>query len=194
MKLIEKKNTLFPIFLKLENLFILIIGGGKIALEKLNVIYKNSPKTKIYIVSNKINSKIIKMIQFFNLKCIKRFYKKSDFKKKNIIIIAINNYYLNRKIKYNAKKKGKIINVVDTPKFCDFYFGSIVQKGNLKIAISTNGKSPTIAKHIKETFLNFFPNDINKILLNIYKIRSFLKGDLKYKIKIINDITKKWKI
>ena len=51
-----------------------------------------------------------------------------------------------KKIKQQANAAGLLVNVADTPDLCDFYLGSIVQKGNLKIAISTNGKSPTVAK------------------------------------------------
>ena len=57
---------------------------------------------------------------------------------------------LHEEIKAMATEKGILVNVADTPDLCDFYLGSIVQKGNLKIAISTNGKSPTAAKRIKK--------------------------------------------
>jgi siroheme synthase-like protein len=60
------------------------------------------------------------------------------------LIVAVNDLAWSEEIRNDAKAKGILVNVADKPGLCDFYLGSIVQKGNLKIAISTNGKSPTL--------------------------------------------------
>jgi uncharacterized membrane protein YfcA len=80
--------------------------------------------------------------------------------------------------------------VADTPDLCDFYLGSVVKKGNLKIAISTNGKSPTIAKRLKETFNEALPDELDQVLDNMQSIRKKLNGDFDYKVKKLNSITK----
>ena len=64
----------------------------------------------------------------------------------DIVIVAVNEKSLGAQIKADAQKRGLLVNVADTPELCDFYLGSIVKKGNLKVAVSTNGKSPTIAQ------------------------------------------------
>ncbi len=79
--------------------------------------------------------------------------------------------------------------MADTPDLCDFYLASIVKKGDLKIAISTNGKSPTMAKRIKEVLNDFFPEETQELLDNLNKIRAKFKGDFKEKVKLLNDIT-----
>jgi siroheme synthase-like protein len=79
--------------------------------------------------------------------------------------------------------------VADTPDLCDFYLGSIVQKGDLKIAISTNGKSPTLAKRIKEFLNEIIPDDIQQLLDNLQTYRNTLKGDFQDKVKELNDLT-----
>jgi len=69
--------------------------------------------------------------------------------------------------------------------------GSIVQKGNLKIAISTNGKSPTIAKRVKELLNETLPDEIDELLGNMQLIRNKMGGDFAEKVKQLNEITKK---
>jgi siroheme synthase-like protein len=88
------------------------------------------------------------------------------------------------------KAKGKLINVADKPELCDFYLGSIVTKGNLKLAISTNGKSPTVAKRLKEVFHELLPDELEEVLDNLQQIRNKLKGDFANKVQQLNELTK----
>ena len=90
---------------------------------------------------------------------------------------------LQKKLKPLAKEKGILVNVADTPDLCDFYLGSIVQKGNLKIAISTNGKSPTAAKRIKEVLHDALPGELDEVIENLHKVRNKLNGNFEYKVK-----------
>ena len=73
---------------------------------------------------------------------------------------------------------------------CDFYLGSIVTKGNLKLAISTNGKSPTLAKRLREVFSELLPNELDEVMDNLQQIRDQLKGDFTNKVQELNKITK----
>ena len=86
--------------------------------------------------------------------------------------------------------KGKLVNVADKPELCDFYLGSIVKKGSVKIAISTNGKSPTIAKRLKEVINDLIPEEMEDVLQNMQTIRQGMNGDFDEKVKQLNDITK----
>ena len=81
------------------------------------------------------------------------------------------------------------MNVADTPDDCDFYLGSIVKKGDLKLAISTNGKSPTFAKRLRETFEEILPASIQSILDNLSAIRQKMKGDFNDKVEKLNELT-----
>src|SRR5205085_2366044 len=77
----------------------------------------------------------------------------------------------------------------DKPELCDFYLSSVVKKGNLKIAISTNGKSPTIAKRLKEIFTDVVPDEMDRLLDNMQHIRNQLSGDFNEKVAKLNEIT-----
>lgn len=188
---IEAGNNLFPVFLKLEKLRLLIIGGGKVALEKLHAVLHNSPSTKIVMVAIEFSEAIRKAaIHHSNVKLIERAYKPSDLDDAELVIIAIADAGTGEQIRNDANERGKLVNVADKPELCDFYMGSIVKKGNLKIAISTNGKSPTIAKRLKETFNEMLPEELDEVLNNMEMIRTKMKGDFATKVNKLNKITK----
>jgi len=84
-----------------------------------------------------------------------------------------------------------LVNVADTPDLCDFYLGSTVQKGALKVGISTNGQSPTLAKRFREILEDVLPEDVPSLLKNLKSIRDRLKGDFEYKVNTLNTITTK---
>ena len=128
-------------------------------------------------------------LSFLNIIIVQRDFKNSDLKNIDLVIVAVNDQDVSIRIKQEAAKRKIIANVADTPEQCDFYLGSIVQKGNIKIAVSTNGKSPTIAKRIRETFEENFPNEINDSLNNLTGIRKHLSGDFTQKVKELNAIT-----
>ena len=184
-------NTLYPIFLKTENFNILIVGGGFVGTEKLSFILKNSPNANITVVAKEISDEIKSIIS--NQKSIILFekaFEKADLENKQLVIAATSDKILNEEIYRAAKEKNILINVADTPELCDFYLGSIVTKGDLKIAISTNGKSPTLSKRIREFFEEILPENINDLVLNLNDYRKTLKGNFEEKVNALNEITK----
>lgn len=184
-------NNLFPVFLKLETLSVLVVGGGKVGHEKLSAILQNSPKTNVKLVSITIGDDIRALADAHtNIELIDRPYVTSDLDLIDIVIIAIDDHELSSQIRDEAKSRGKLVNVADKPDLCDFYLSSVVQKGDLKLAISTNGKSPTIAKRLKEVLQEAMPADLNSVIDNLHKIRTKLNGNFEYKVKKLNKITK----
>jgi uncharacterized protein len=184
-------NLLFPVFLKLEDLKVLLVGGGNVGLEKLLAILNNSPATRIRLVAIAINDTIRNTASHHpNIELLERPYEPADLDDVDLAIIAVNDPAISRQIRNDAKERGKLVNVADQPDLCDFYLSSIVKKGNLKIAISTNGKSPTIAKRLKETFSELIPDKIDDVLTNMQSIRNNLNGDFASKVSQLNNITK----
>lgn len=183
-------NSLYPIFLKLETLSLLIIGGGKVSLEKLESVLGNSPETSIKLVAKEIIPEIRALQhQFPNIILHERPYHINDFTAVDLAVIAVNDIDLAAQIRDHAHQNNVLVNIADKPDLCDFYLGSIVKKGNLKIAISTNGKSPTIAKRLRETFTEAIPDEMDLVLDNMQNIRNQLKGDFDYKVAELNKIT-----
>ena len=187
----ETGNNLFPVFLKLEHLKLLIIGGGNVALEKLQAVIQNSPATSIRLVSLTILEKIYEIAkEHSNITIEQRAYTINDFDNADLIIAAVNNLKTSEQIRDDAHEKSKLVNVADKHELCDFYLSSVVRKGNLKIAISTNGKSPTIAKRLKEVITNMIPDEMEGVLSNMQIIRENINGDFGEKVKQLNDLTK----
>jgi uncharacterized protein len=183
-------NKLFPVFLKLENLPVLIVGGGTIALEKLNAILENSPQTEIRLVALIISEAVKKLAADHpNIQLKEKIFSETDLDGIHIVIIAINDPVISQQIRDKAKQNGKLVNVADKPDMCDFYMSSIIRKGNLKIAISTNGKSPTIARRLKEVFSEMLPDELEAVLNNMQQIRNKLSGDFSSKVRTLNTIT-----
>ncbi len=187
----ENSNNLFPVFLKLETLRLLIIGGGYVALEKLHAVIQNSPSTRIMMVASQFSDDTRHAAEAHeNVTTFERPYEAADLEAADIIIAAVNDIPTSEKIRNEAHAIGKLVNVADKPELCDFYLSSVVKKGNLKIAISTNGKSPTIAKRLKETFQEVLPAELNEVLDNMETIRNKMKGDFTTKVNRLNKITK----
>lgn len=184
-------NRLFPVFLKLEELRLLIVGGGPVALEKLVAVLNNSPKAKIKLVGITVNDEIQKLSKLHStIEIHERPFYSSDIDDGDLIITAVNNRAVSETIFRLAKEKGKLVNSADLPEYCDFYLGSVVRKGNLKVAISTNGKSPTIAKRLREIFSDALPAQLDDVLTNMSVIRGKLNGNFHEKIKKLDEITK----
>lgn len=158
--------------------------------EKLSFILKNSPNALITIVAKEISKEIRSMVDGrWSTVLIEKAFEPSDLENKQLVIAATADNLLNQEIYRAAKEKNILINVADTPDLCDFYLGSIVTKGDLKIAISTNGKSPTLSKRIREFFEDVLPDNINDLILHLHQYRNALKGDLKEKVQKLDEIT-----
>ena len=184
-------NNLFPVFLKLENLSVLIVGGGNIGLEKLQAVLGNAPATSIKLVAIHISPAIKKLVVSFpNIQLVERAFEAADLDDIDIVITAIGDPSVTERIRTEARQRGRLINAADKPDLCDFYLGAIVKKGNLKIAISTNGKSPTIAKRLKEVIGQLIPDEMEDVLQHMSSIREDLKGDFSEKVRQLNDLTK----
>jgi uncharacterized protein len=189
-KALVEQNNLYPIFLKLETLHTLVVGGGNVGLEKAEALHFSAPDAKVTIVAPLVKEELKTLVaNTNNYRIIEREFEEEDLQGKDLIILATDNKELHKYVKQLAKEKGILCNVADTPDLCDFYLGSVVKKGNLKIAISTNGKSPTIAKRLKETFNELLPNEMDAVLDNMQSIRNKMSGDFNAKIKKLNAIT-----
>ncbi|ATL43789.1 TSUP family transporter [Elizabethkingia sp. HX WHF] len=183
-------NSLYPIFVKLETLSLLIIGGGRVALEKLDSVLTNAPQTSVKLVAKEIIPEVRALQEEYkNLILEQRAYTYADFDTADLVIAAVNDLVVAEQIRNDAHVKGVLVNIADKPELCDFYLGSIVRKGELKIAISTNGKSPTIAKRLREILTETIPDEVDEVLDNMQNIRQQLKGDFEYKVQELNRLT-----
>ncbi len=183
-------NTLFPVFLKLEKLHSLIVGGGYVAHEKLTAILANAPESTITLVAPEIRQDILELVHSRPaIRVEKRPFEPDDLDNKDLVFVATNVPDLNRRIKELASARHLLVNVADTPDLCDFYLSSIVRKGNLKLAISTNGLSPTLAKRLREVLTESLPDNLETAMQQLNAVREYLKGDFAQKVEELNALT-----
>lgn len=185
-------NTLYPVFMKMNRLRLLIVGAGEVGKEKLHFLLKSSPDAQITVMAPDIAPEIMDLFQNteYHISLIKTPFDPSVVKQFDLIIAATNIASLNKEVYDAAKAHGKIINVADTPDLCDFYMGSIVTRGDLKVAISTNGKSPTFAKRFRQWLESNLPEETEELLPNLKKIRDQLKTSFAEKVSYLNEVTK----
>lgn len=183
-------NPLFPIFLKANQLKVLIVGGGYVALEKLTALWNNSLEAEVKLVAPEVKKEIKDFLNSDKqIEISERKFEVEDLEGIDWVIIAVGEVGLSEAIRIEAKKQNLLVNVADKPDLCDFYLGSIVTKGNLKLAISTNGKSPTFAKRLKQVLNDSLPDNIEESLDNLNRLRENLKGDFQEKVDTLNKIT-----
>ncbi|WP_019990545.1 precorrin-2 dehydrogenase/sirohydrochlorin ferrochelatase family protein [Rudanella lutea] len=183
-------NTLFPVFVKISQLQTLVVGGGYVGLEKLTALLNADADAPITLVAPEIRDEIRALAgQHPNITLIAEAYRPEHLADRDLVIVGTNDKGVNRQVQQDCKARKILVNVADTPDLCDFYLSSVVRKGDLKIAISTNGKSPTFAKRFREVLEDILPDSLQETLDNLTAIRNRLKGDFVQKMEKLNEIT-----
>ncbi|SJP33608.1 precorrin-2 dehydrogenase/sirohydrochlorin ferrochelatase family protein [Clostridioides difficile] len=191
---------LYPINLKLDELDVVIIGGGEVAYRKCkNFLEFNKNVT---IVSKQILNKFYDLKG--NIKIIKDDYKEIYIKDASVIIAATNNRELNMEIGLYCRAKNKLVNVVDNIEISNFTVPSYIKRGDLLISVSTGGKSPSLSSKIKkeieerytedyEEYLNVL-GDIRKKVIKKYEDKSKRKDVLNMLVTLDLEEPKKFDI
>ena len=184
------QNELYPIFLKVAQLDILIVGGGNVGLEKLTFLLKSSPSAKVTVVAPEFHLELVELAHKHAVELVNDVYNSSYLQGRHMVIATTDVVPVNVEVYKDCKERCILVNVADNPPYCDFYMGGIVTKGNVKIAISTNGKSPTLAKRLRQFFEEVIPENIDELAKNLNSFRKTIKGDFQEKVDTLNDLTK----
>ncbi len=162
----------FPAFLKFDDKKILIVGGGNVALEKLEHLLDFTHN--ITLIASNFNEASMLLIQQYNLTFYVKNYEKGDIKGFDIVIAAIDNFQLQEEIYLETRNYPCLCNCVDLQKYCDFIFPSYVKKGDLTIAISTGGASPAMAKQLRIYLSKLIPSGVVEFLQEMKNFRKTL--------------------
>lgn len=149
-------SSTLPILLKDQK--ILLIGGGKVALQKAEVLAHN--EIAFRVISKEIDSAIKELTDQIN----EKEFKLNDIESEHIIIDATGNSQVTQKLLKYKKRHPILLNVVDDPEYCDFYFMALTKNRPLQIAVSSNGASPTAAKYFRDMCEKMIPTDITAYL------------------------------
>jgi precorrin-2 dehydrogenase / sirohydrochlorin ferrochelatase len=154
----------YPMMLNIENRKCLIIGGGDIACRKISEFIEYG--ANVTVVSISINEDIKAFMDKGLIHYIKDAYHKNYIENAYIVVASTNHSKINNQIFRDCSEKGILVNVVDDPKNCSFIVPSKIKRGDLTISISTNGKSPTLSRAIREELEEKYDENY-EILLNI---------------------------
>ncbi len=185
-----QRNELYPVFLKVSQLNILIVGGGNVAEEKLTFLLKSSPNAKVEMVSPMYRERTKALAEKFGIQMHNGVYAPVFLEGKHMVVATTDNVPVNEQVYHDCRARQILVNVADNPPYCDFYMGGIVTKGNVKVAISTNGKSPTTAKRLRQFFEDVIPENIDDLVKNLNEYRKTIKGDFEEKVETLNEFTK----
>lgn len=185
-----ERNNLYPIFLKAKNLNVLIVGGGFVAEEKLKFLLKSSPDAHVTIVSPMFRNGTTFLAEKGCVTLIEDTYHSRYLNGKHMVVATTDIPEVNIQVWKDCRAEAKLVNVADNPPYCDFYMGGIVTKGNVKVAISTNGKSPTTAKRLRQYFEEVIPDNVDDLVQNLNEFRKTIKGDFEEKVETLNEFTK----
>jgi precorrin-2 dehydrogenase/sirohydrochlorin ferrochelatase len=162
----ENENNYYPVFLDLKDKQCVVIGGGMVAARKIESLVSCGAKVKV--ISPEINPEIVAMT---DIEIKHRKYKSGDLKDAFLVIAATNDEEENKTISKEAKKQHVFCNVVDQADLCSFIVPSVVEKGMIKIAISTSGASPSLASKLRREIDSHIGSEYEILARILNKIR-----------------------
>jgi siroheme synthase-like protein len=139
--------TLFPAFLKLENRLVIVIGGGSIATQKIPSLLQAGARARV--ISPELHPHLAEYVRRREIDWHPKPFSPDDLEGAFLVIAATSIRELNASVFAEAERRNILCNSVDDIDHCHFYYGSVLQRGDLQIAISTNGKSPALAQRLR---------------------------------------------
>jgi len=141
-------TSLFPMFLKLEGRQCLVVGAGKVGEPKISGLLETG--ARIRVVSLDATPTVREWARAGIIELDLRAFSPDDLDGAFLAIVSTNSRTLNERVYHEAQRRGVLCNVVDVPDLCDFFYPSVVRRGDLQIAVSTAGQSPSLAQKIRQ--------------------------------------------
>lgn len=160
---------LFPLFLKLEGKKCLVVGAGPIGLEKVDSLLRCA--AQIQVIAPQAVDRVQELNAEGKIEWLARAWRPEDVAGCDMVIAATNDREVNRAVYHEATRLSILANTADDPPLCDFFFGSIVQRGELQIAISTAGESPALAQRLRREIDAQLPQDLGPWLAALGDLR-----------------------
>jgi len=173
MKRHKGTRPYYPILLNLLSKKCLVVGGGNVALRKVQALLEQG--TNVEVVSPDLCPELNKLAEEGTIRAIHRDYKPEDLKNAFIAIAATDDARTNEMVAAQAKRLGILVNIVDDPNNSDFIVPSYFRRGDIIIAASTSGRSPALARKIRSELEKSFPTEYAQLALVADEVRSELK-------------------
>lgn len=172
----------YPIFLDIRGKKCVVVGGGDVAARKVSRLL--DCQAMVFVISPELSPELVRLKNENAICHIAAVYTGYFLEGASLVIGATDDEATNERISSDARKKGIPVNIVDDPQKCDFILPSIAQQGDLIIAVGTGGKSPALARHLREELEKQYGREY-EIFLNIL-------GQLRAKMKKNAGVGKDW--
>jgi precorrin-2 dehydrogenase/sirohydrochlorin ferrochelatase len=166
----------YPIFLELGGRRAVVIGGGAVAARKAQALL--AAGARLVVVSKDIDDALTALCQGTNAELIKSGYSKNYIAEAVLVIAATTDEQLNKRIYKDCQELGILCNVVDAPELCDFITPAVVKRGDLQVAIGTEGHCPAYAGHLRKKLEQTFTNKHGEFLAELKKLREHIIEDV----------------
>jgi precorrin-2 dehydrogenase / sirohydrochlorin ferrochelatase len=160
---------LFPMFLKLTARPCMVIGAGNLAESKIESL--RAAHARVTVIAPEGRSRIVELAEAGEIEWQQRRYAEGDLTGQFLVVAATDDPAVNRAVYREATETNVLCNAVDDPPFCDFYFPSVVRRGDLQIAISTAGASPALAQRLRKEINEQLPLDVGDWLTDLGNLR-----------------------
>jgi precorrin-2 dehydrogenase / sirohydrochlorin ferrochelatase len=160
---------LFPMFLKLTARPCIVIGAGNLAESKIESL--RAAHARVTVIAPEARPRIVELAEAGEIEWQRRKYKAGDLTGQFLVVAATDDPAVNRAVYREATETNVLCNAVDDPPFCDFYFPSVVRRGDLQIAISTAGASPALAQRLRKEINEQLPLDVGDWLTDLGNLR-----------------------
>ena len=166
----------YPIFLELSGRRVVVVGGGAVAVRKAQTLL--AAGARLVVVAEKIDNIPTALCRDKNAELIKSKYSKDYLAEAVLAIAATNNHQLNRRIYKDCQELEVLCNVVDEPELCDFFVPAVVKRGDLQIAVGTEGHCPAYAGHIRKKLEEIFTEKHGQFLAELEMLRKQIIKDV----------------
>jgi len=166
----------YPIFLELGSRRVVVIGGGSVAVRKAQSLL--AAGARLVVVAERIDDILTALCRDKNAELIKSRYSKNYLAGALLAIAATNNHKLNKQIYKDCQELEVLCNVVDVPELCDFFVPAVVKRGNLQIAIGTEGQCPAYAGHTRKKLEAIFTEKHGQFLDELERLRKKIIQDV----------------
>ncbi len=165
----------YPVYLDIRGRSCLVVGGGQVGTRKVQTLLKCGAMVRV--ISPEVTPRLAALAEQGHIELTQRNYQSNDLDRAFLVIGATDNQALNQQIHKDAEAAQRLCNIADQPELCNFVLPSIVNQGDLSIAISTAGKSPAFAKHLRRQLEGLFGPEHGRMLDLMGEIRKRLLAD-----------------
>jgi precorrin-2 dehydrogenase/sirohydrochlorin ferrochelatase len=167
-------REIYPIFLRLRDRRVLIVGGGEVALQR--VLHLLATGAKITLIAPQVRPELERLAETGPLQLLRREFERTDVKDGYFLVIGATNHPPTQAALWEeAEKLGLLCNVVDDPQHCNYFTPAVVTRGDLKIAIGSAGQSPVLAGRLRQAMEEALPQDTDKWVEVLGDLRRELK-------------------